>query len=199
MSDNPRPAYVTFEVRAVEDRTASVETGHFASKDVVFAVITPAGTKDRIEKVAEEWLKGVEEGVNQERIPQTWLVAYQQAYKAFCESQTDPEFGTAVSSWPAVSPSQVKCLLDANIRSVEDLAEANEEALARIGMGARALKQKAQAWLDAAKDTGKTAAELASLRTENERLKVRDEEREKQLADLAKKVEVLEGASSKKG
>ena len=68
MNDTPRPAYVQFEVRAVEDRTATLESGHFVAKDVIYALVTPAGTKDRLEKNAEEWIKRMEEGVSQERI-----------------------------------------------------------------------------------------------------------------------------------
>ena len=61
-------------------------------------------------------------------------------------------------------PAQVKAILDANVRTVEDLAVANESTLAAIGMGARSLKEKAQAWLDSASSTGKTAEELDELR-----------------------------------
>lgn len=189
--DNPRPAYVQFEVRAVEDRSASVETGHYVAKDVIFAIVTPAGTKDRIEKEAEEWLRGVEEGVHQERIPPQWLDAYRDALKRFKDSREAPEFGTPITSWPALSPAQTKMLLDINMRTIEDVAEATEEGIARIGMGGRALKAKAQAWLDSASDTGKFASELESLRTENEALKARDAEREAQFKELETKVEAL--------
>lgn len=164
MDDKIRPPYVTFETRVVEDRHASTEQGRFVGKDVNYAIVTPSGSKDRIEKVAEEWLAGLEEGVRQDRIPGEWLEAYRRKYAAWCESREIPEDGTAIAAWPAVSPAQVKSILDANVRTVEDLAVANESTLTAIGMGARALKEKAQAWLDTAKSTGKTAEELDELR-----------------------------------
>lgn len=197
MSDNPRPPYVQFETRAVEDRTASVESGHYTSKDVIFALVTPAGTRDRIEKEAESWLDSIREGVNQERIPAEWLHAYQAALKMYKEQQEIPENGTPVKNWPAVSPSQVKMLLDLNIRTVEDLAQATEEALNRIGMGARALKSKAQAWLDSSGGQGKLAGELESLRVRNEELEARDAAREEQLRTLTTQVEALQAAQPK--
>ena len=164
MEEKARPPYVIFETRVVEDRQASTEQGRFVGKDVNYAIVTPSGSKDRIEKVAEEWLAGLEEGVRQDRIPGEWLEAYHRKYKAWCESRELPEDGTAIAAWPAISPAQVKAILDANVRTVEDLAAANESTLASIGMGARALKEKAQAWLDTASSTGKTAEELDELR-----------------------------------
>jgi hypothetical protein len=185
MENTPRPAYVQFEVRAVEDRTASLESGQFVAKDVIYAIVTPAGTKDRLEKVADEWLLSVEEGVKQERIPLEWLNHYRMALKMFKESREVPEIGTSVTSWPVLSPAQVKLCLDANLRTVEEVAEATEEAVSRLGMGARALKAKAQAWLDSANTTGKVSAELESLRTAKEALETKN-------ADLLERVKTLE-------
>lgn len=164
MEEKARPPYVIFETRVVEDRQASTEAGRFVGKDVNYAIVTPSGSKDRIEKVAEDWLAGLEEGVRQDRIPGEWLEAYHRKYKSWCETREIPEDGTSIMSWPAVSPAQVKAILDANVRTVEDLAAANESTLAAIGMGARSLKEKAQAWLDSATSTGKTAEELDELR-----------------------------------
>ena len=64
-----RPPYVQFELRAVEDRSALIETGHYGSKDVAFALITPAGSKDRVERNAEEWLEHIRTQVEEERFP----------------------------------------------------------------------------------------------------------------------------------
>lgn len=182
--DKPRPSYVQFEVRAVEDRTKSIATGRYVSQDVIFAIVTPAGTKDRLEKPADEWLLGIEEGVKQERIPQEWLFAYRDALKRFKESRENPEFGTSVRDWPALNPSQVKLFLDCNIRTVEDVADMNEEMVGRIGMGARALKEKARAWLDAAADTGQVAGELEELRQKNTDLENRNKDLEERLTKL---------------
>ena len=40
-----RPPYVQFEMRAVEDRQASIDAGHYVAKDVAYAIITPAGSR----------------------------------------------------------------------------------------------------------------------------------------------------------
>lgn len=198
MNDTPRPAYVQFEVRAVEDRTATLESGHFVAKDVIYALVTPAGTKDRLEKDAEEWIKSMEEGVSQERIPVQWLEHYRSALKMFKESREMPEVGTPVTSWPALSPSQVKLCLDANLRTVEEVAEATEEAIARLGMGARALKEKAKAWLDSSNTTGKVSAELEALRTANAALETRNSDLLERVKTLETQLEALKPAEGKK-
>jgi hypothetical protein len=90
MEQQVRPPYVTFEVRSVEDRAASMTAGHFVGKDVNYAIVTPSGSKDRIEKIAEEWLDGMAEGVRQERIPGEWLEAYTRKYKIWCETREVP-------------------------------------------------------------------------------------------------------------
>lgn len=195
MSQEAKPPFVIFELRAVEDRAASIETGHYAAKDVVYAIITPAGTKDRIEKVAEDWLTDLEMAVQQERFPVEWLWAYRAAHKSWLETRETPEFGTPISTWPAVSPAQVKMLLDINLRTIESVAEATEEALSRIGMGARALKAKAQAWLDTAEGPGKISAELDTLRQQVEALTTRDAEREAALKTLQTENEALKKAA----
>lgn len=185
--NSPRPPYVQFEIRSVEDRTRSVEEGHYVPKDVIFAIVTAAGTRDRLEKDAEEWIKGLEELAKQERIPENWVWAFKDKLKNFKESREVPDEGTSVRNWAALSPAQVNLLLDLNIRTVEDVSEMTEEALSRLGMGAVALKARAKAWLDSSKDTGKVAAEVENLRQENIELK----ERNSSLEDRLKNLELL--------
>lgn len=192
-----KPPYVIFETRAIEDREASIENGRYCHKDVDFAIVTPAGTKDRIEKEADAWLRDLEEMVRQERFPSQWLHSYKQMYVAFKEGKEIPLEGTSILNWPGVSPAQTRILLEIGIRTVEQMAEATEEAISYIGMGGRALKSKAQAFLDTANDTGKTAEELSSLRQKLEELVARDAEREERLKALERENEALKKADKK--
>lgn len=195
MPDDARPPYVTFETRAIEDRNATLDQGHYVSRDVVFALITPSGSRDRVEKEATTWLKDLEDAVQQERFPVGWLNAYKEALRYWTEAREIPETGFSVINWPMVSPAQVKNLLDINLRTVEDVAEATEEAISRMGMGGRALKEKAKAWLDSSATTGKVSGELEALRAENIRLKSRDIEREAKLKKLEVQVEAFQKVS----
>jgi hypothetical protein len=193
-----RPAYVQFEVRAEEDRAATVEAGHYVARDVDFVIITPAGSKDRIERRADEWLVQIKQQVQEQRLPPEWAQAYRAAYGEWKEGREIPLNGTAIVNWPAVSPAQVKALLEARMRTVEDLAVANEETITRLGMGGRALKQRAVDWLASAKDVGKVGEEISAMRVLNESLTARNEELTEQLAGLSKRLASLESSSAAK-
>lgn len=188
-----RPPFVRFEIRAEEDRQASIEAGHYVGRDVHYALITPMGSKDCIERKADEWFDKLKQDVAEGRCPREWLAAFKEVYKEWCEGREAPPNGTPITDWPPLSPSQVKTLVSLHIRSVEDLAAANEEVLARIGMGGRALKQRAIDWLTSAGSTGKASEELSALKAANENLQARNEQLETQLRELAAKVEALSG------
>lgn len=168
-----KPAYVAFEVRPEEDRAASMLNGRYTARDVDFVIVTPAGSKDRIERNATEWFASMEMQVRQNRMPAEWLRVYRNAYEAWKKGCEIPLEGTAIRNWPLLSPSQAKSIIDARIRTVEELAVANEESLTRIGMGARGLKSKAIEWVQSGSKEGAGAQveELVALRAQCEALK----------------------------
>lgn len=166
-----RPPYVAFETRAIEDRNASIDAGHYVARDVDYVVITPAGSKDQIERIASEWMAQIRKQSAENRYNPVWVQHFEAVYKQWKETNTIPDNGTSIRAWPLLSPAQVATVLAANIRTVEDLAAANEDGIRRLGMGGRDLKNKAVAWLDSAKDTGKVAAENAALKLEMDALK----------------------------
>lgn len=160
-----RPPFVQFETRSEENRQASVEAGNVVFRDVDYAIITPQGSKDRVERVASEWFQNLESQVRQERFPREWLLKFKDFYRAWKEEGEIPLEGTALKNWPMLTPAQVKTLTSLHIRTVEELATANEESIARMGMGGRALKDKAVAWVGAkGSAAGKQAEELVDLR-----------------------------------
>lgn len=161
-----RPPYVRFERRALEDRAATLAAGCFQTKDVDFALITPRGSKDRIEQVVSEWFEKLEVEIQSERYPLAWFQHHQQAYAAWAKGEAIPDSGTPIKTWPALSPSQIRACLDLHVTTVEDLAAANEEIIMRLGLGGRTLVQRASQWLDTAKNVGKVAEETAALKAE---------------------------------
>lgn len=193
-ANQDRPPYVTFEQRAVEDRAATEEAGHYVARDVIYAIITPMGSKDKIEKVAEEWFKQLRQQVQEGRFLLEWLKGYELAYGDFKEGRETPLNGTPILGWNVVSPALQKTIVDgAGIRTVEDLAVANESAIMLLGIGGRGLKQKAQAWLDSSKDTGTITLELEKLRQGMEELKIRLDTVTEERDALAKQVEPTKG------
>lgn len=160
-----QPPYVEFEVGAVEDRKASLEQGKYISKDVNYVYITPAGSKDRIPRIAEEWLEQLKQQAREGRFPAQWYNAYQQAYDNWKNDLPPPVTGTPIEYFTLASPAQIKAMKAWRVRTIEDLAHANDEAVMRIGMGARTLKNQAIEWLKQAEGRGASVAEVESLRT----------------------------------
>lgn len=160
---NDLPPYVVFERRAVEDRTASVNAGHYVHKDVDYAIITRAGARDTFEQEVEVWFSQLARRVKDSQFPAEWLRAYRESYAAWCKGEELPAEGTPVKTWPVASPAQIKDMLAVGIRTVEDLARLPDNELSSLGIGAMSLKQKAQAWLASAQNTGKATEQLATL------------------------------------
>jgi hypothetical protein len=166
-----RPPYVTFAVKAEEARGESIAQGRAIMHDVHYAFITPHGSKDRVERKVSEWFAVLEQGVSEERMPQAWLTAYRAAYEAWKTGQSIPLEGTSVKNWPLLTPAQIENLIQQKVLTVEDLAAANEELIMRLGMGGRALKEKAKAWLDTAGSGGaKVAERVVQLEAANREL-----------------------------
>ena len=162
-----RPPYVQFEVQSVEDRGASLQQGHYITKDVVFAVVTPAGSKDRIPRQADDWFAQLEQQVQEGRFSREWLNHYKAAYDAFKSDREPPLHGTSIRYLTVLSPAQVQLCLNFSVRTIEDLAAANEETLGRLGMGARMLKQKAIEWLESSKTVGQQVEKITALQQRN--------------------------------
>lgn len=153
----PRPPYVRFDMRAVEKRDAS---GNVRYEDVPYAIVTPHGARDSVEKIVPEWFPILKEEVRQGRFPQTWLDSYNSTFNAWKNDQILPVNGTSIKNWPSASPAEVAILSRLGIVAVEDLAQANAELQNRIGMGAVSLVNRAKNFLEAQKDTAPLVAQL---------------------------------------
>lgn len=187
-----RPSYVTFERRAIEDRAATIERKVHSTRDVDFAKITPVGTRDVIEKEVESWFLSLDEQARAGRIPLAWIKQYRDAYDAWRTGQEMPVQGTPIRGWPLASPSQQQNIIAANVRTVEDLANANQEALGRIGMGALDMKERAKTWLASVLGPGKVAQESVALKARIKNLEAELDAAHRRVAAVEQKLKELE-------
>lgn len=178
------PPYVTFEEFETEDRNATIEAGHLVSKFTHVAYITPQGSKDRIQRNVDEWFDQLQFEVLQKRFKPEWLTAYKAAYEAWKSGQEPPVQGTDLRMFPLITKMQLKTCHSVNIKSIEDLANCNEEAINRMGMGARELKQKATTFLNSAANNGVAAEQFLDLKNKLEAVIARNEVLEKQVNQL---------------
>lgn len=163
MVDNERPPYVTFERRAVEDRNASIAAGHYVAMDVDFAMVTRPGSKDTFESEALPYLASLKEKARAGLIPLSWDTAFSESYKRWQAGEALPANGTPIKIWPVLSPAARETIIRAGFLTIEDLANANDVDVLNIGTGGISYKLKAQAWLEAAEDKGKSVERINAL------------------------------------
>jgi hypothetical protein len=176
--------YVEFELRAEEDRGATMKTGHPVFQDVEVAVITMPGGNLVVDKfvtpeLLDEWKRG-----NTRKPPSPFAL---HAYDAWKEGREAPVNGIDLKNWPGVTPAQLKMCQGCNIRTVEDLADANADSIRKMGMGAVALKNKATSYMASA-GTNRNSEEVAALKVEMESLRDAVMSRDKQIEDLMSKL-----------
>jgi hypothetical protein len=188
LPNTPRPPRVRFETRAMDD---GIRDGVAQFKDVDIAIVTPLGSYAEVEAVASEWV------ARQHREP--YHAELVRAYDAFKAGKEPPVSGMALESCTLFTPAEVKTMKTVGVRAVEDMAEWPDGNLGMFGMGAVRLKQKAQAWLKSAKDSGVAAAELDQLRADLETERQKNEGLQDQLSGVAARLAALEGPRQKLG
>ena len=168
----PRPPYIEFEQRSVERFNLPPPAGDGLPYTVFidYIIITPAGSRDRLEQEVEPYLINLDKLSRDGMFPPKWLEEYRGKYAQWKANNSFDLTGTSVRNWPALTQAEVKVLLQANIRTVEDLAAANEAALGRIGMGSRSLQSRARDWITAQSGTAPLVQQLEALRRSNEQL-----------------------------
>jgi hypothetical protein len=195
-SDNKeRPCYIEFELRADEDRNASIEAGMPVFKDVEYAKLTPAGSQGTLvsEKVVTEQL--LNEWRNGNRRGDRPIPYYIQAYEAWKQGLEMPVNGSDVKHWPGVTPAQLKTCQEAGIKTVEDLALSNADSIRRLGMGGLALVKKAQIYLENA-GTNKAAEQISALELKIEAMESLVKMQSEQITELQ---DDLESRPAKRG
>lgn len=195
LTKDERPPYINFEKRAIENKVETLKQGHYVGKDVDYVYVTLPGGRDVYASKVDVWLEKQTTYARNGRIKQEWLDYYIKSYRQWQQGEEIPENGTPIKTWSALSPNQIQIILGARIRTVEDLAQANDEGLRRLGMGGRDLVNKAKSWLNSANDTGKIALQNAALEKENEHLKTTVSSLEEKVEILIRKVEAMDRSS----
>lgn len=180
-----RPAYVRFERRAEKDHVESRKHNKVIDKNQDYALVTPPYSKDMVEFKIERWFETMEADVRSGRFPQEWLAKYREMYRLWTLGEELPVDGTPIKGWGVLTPAEQTNIIRTGIRTVEDLAAANDEGMRRIGMGAVDYRNKAAAWLRTLNDRGPLTTENAALK---QQLAIRDSE----TAALKKRIEELQ-------
>ena len=168
-----RPCYIEFELRADEDRNASIEAGMPVYKDVEYAKLTPAGSQGTL----------VSEKVVTEQLLNEWRNGNRRGDRPIPYYLQVPVNGSSVKHWPGVTPAQLRTCQEAGIQTVEDLALSNADSIRRLGMGGLALVKKAKIYLENA-ETNKAAEEISALQIKIETMEELIHTQSEQIAAL---------------
>jgi len=163
----PRPVGVRpeFYMDAVLDQAASMKAARPIYHDVERVKIIIPGIVTNIH------VKNVDD-VDRRRWPEE--------YRAFREGREQPLDGTPLEEWPILTKAMVEELKHWKIRTVEELAQLSDVAIQQIGIGGRALRDRAKAFLDDAERERLTSR----LTHENGLLQTRVAVLEKQVNEL---------------
>lgn len=164
-ADPDAGVFPRFYVQAMPDGKRSQEEGRPIFREVEMIEIRIAGDKTTVidTKVTDE---------HRQRWPRH--------YEAFKACQKTATIGTPVEEWPILTVSRVAELKALNIFTVESLAELSDTGLAKLGMGARELQNKAKAFLESAK----SGAVTNQLVADNERMKMEIQMLKDQIREL---------------
>lgn len=156
-ADNPDLGLgVAFHVEAVQNQRKSKEAGRPIFDNVEHVTITfPGDNKRKLVAPAHEI-----HYVTHARRQMTYAERFPEVYKAFRDSGEVLVSGTPLSELPALTEAQRAELRAQKIHSIEQLAQLPDSIVKRMGMGARDMREKAEAYLISASGT----AEVAELR-----------------------------------
>ncbi len=154
---------VRFYMRSEQDNFKSEKEGRPIYYEAPYVQIrTPGNSLTEIDVPVREDHK--------QRFPLQWA--------RFQNSQVgdDQVIGTKVEEWPAISRSEAEELKGIRFFTVEQIAGASDLQIQRLGMNANMLRQKAQAFLNAAKDSAFEQKQAAELLRKEEQINALNEQ-----------------------
>lgn len=166
-----RPPFVRFEEREMGiDVDATAKAGRPIPRVVIMACITPHGSKDVFEKIADEWLAQNKQKALSGEYPIEWKNHFELQYSEWRKGNELPREGTPIKTWAMCTREAGIRLVGNGITTVEDLAEFPDSGLGAIGMDGRYLRDLARGWIKEAKDLGANAKALADANVKIESL-----------------------------
>lgn len=178
--------FARFEWGTIQNRRRTEEAGRpMFDKVLRVFIFSPGMNRSEVAHVIERYEDGDDPVQRRDDIIQRLGKAYRM-FKDTADSGN--RTGTPLEMWPALDVRQIASLKALNIYTVEALADLSDSALQQVGMGARDLKTRAQAFLDAASGT----ADVQQLAADNKRLT-------DQLAALQAKLDQMEADKPKRG
>ena len=146
----------------------AIDMVHFTSGDAMRENGEPThSTWERISRIMPpEVIENDEGGLKLAALRSQWA-QIEPAYAAWKSGHEIPETGTPLGAWPAIDNAQAEALKGVGIKTIEDVANATENLLAKPPLPhMRELQRQAKTFLEGA-DKAAQAAEIAALKEQN--------------------------------
>ena len=154
--------------------------------DAADGSMTPAEWVEWVKKGDAYGATTAEKVTRAQKMPVIWD-ALRPHYEAWKRNQEPVANGTPLDAVPFVTREMAQAMARVHLRSVEDLAAAEDAALVKLGIpNIRAVQQKARAFLDAQRMQAGVSGELAALREMVERLQAEKAEAEQATETIAR-------------
>ncbi|MCP5087445.1 MAG: hypothetical protein GY952_11660 [Rhodobacteraceae bacterium] len=170
--------YVEFFMEAVENKKRSDQEGRPIFDDIEKIRIRMAGDRGTELVAPANSPSAFRDPHTNRRL--TYAEVHEGPYKAFKSGIEYTGEGTPISELPFITNARAKEFQALNIKTAEALAGLDGEALKRAGMGARELKNKAQAYIDNASGV----AQVTEISQENAALREQMAQLQEQMAQL---------------
>jgi hypothetical protein len=160
-TERGRPSKVTFERCPIENVNRSQEENRVVFDDVDYVTLHQQGSSNTTIHRVDEWWAKLQQQSRNSMIPVQWVDEYKEAYEMW-QSGKDPIVqGTHLSEWPKISRSEAEMWNAVHVRTVEELAEANEQTMESFGMGGRKMRTDAREFLESLGSNEKLQEQLA--------------------------------------
>jgi hypothetical protein len=176
MEDNP--PLLRFENAVIHNKNRSIEEGRFIASNVLKVFVRGHGdSKNEVPQIAEKyddegkvtaqpWIMILRERLHHGQISENYYKYCEGALKQWKENHTVAVNGTPLESWSSLNKMEVERLKSINVHTIEALADMTDDAMQAYGMGARALKDRAKAFMDTPRDREKAAEKVSAMETQ---------------------------------
>ena len=167
-------ANVRFRLDAVEDVLASEKAGRPIFRDIEVIEVRYPG-----------------EGANVLEVTDKHKAEYSELYAAFKSGQEQATTGTPLEQWPLITKAYCEEFKALGLRTVEQLAEANDNVRAKMKGNYKYIKE-AKEWLQ---NANSNQNQLLVEKKENEKLRARISALEDNVAALLMRIDATEGTN----
>lgn len=143
-------------------------------------------------KTIYPWAEKLKFLLNTNQISERYYRACLDAFESFKNKQNLPKDGYPLINWKGIDPAMRDKLLGMGINTVELVAGMTEDAMTYVGMGARSIKTKAEAFLMQNNAPEQAAIEMTQIKQQNEQMA-------EQLSALSAKLAELGERQQEKG